>query len=109
MDKSDLLTSAEKVVNTFHNMVGNVAAADTDSAAANIFELTLAINELAEEVAKGKALMEKFKVMAEAFKTNIATAADPPAQESEEDSIKRMKAELSRMVSDMAAVNTPSK
>ena len=62
MDQSNLLTSAEKVVLLFHKMVEN-SDKDPMVAAQTLIELTMGINELGEEVNKGKNMLKQFEAM----------------------------------------------
>jgi hypothetical protein len=64
LEQSNLLNAAEKVVLLYHAMVDQVNK-DPMQAANALIQLTVGINELAEEVNKGKAMIEQFSQMKE--------------------------------------------
>jgi hypothetical protein len=96
-DQSQLLNTAEKVVLLFHEVIENVTGDQLEAAKA-LLKMTVAVNELAIEVNKGKELLsqlEKLKAditgqteqaikeTAEAIteeKTQPQTQTDKPAQ-----------------------------
>jgi hypothetical protein len=64
LEQSNLLNAAEKVFLLYHAMVDQVNK-DPMQAANALIQLTVGINELAEEVNKGKAMIEQFSQMKE--------------------------------------------
>lgn len=79
IEQSKLLAAAEKVVLLYKDVVMNVTG-DQLAAAQALIKMTIAINELAVEVNKGKELLEQLSKMKAEFEGQLASVLPKPSE-----------------------------